>query len=154
MTIQIEYEEAKNLILTFLNNEKSSFPILVVVDNEAKELLEKDFKSELEEFKKYSDEELYKKYIKLSFKVFKICTYLEYLAMRDNKIFTIMLMRYRTQQMNIQVGDKVKYKRNNRVHVLKVSEISNSYGNKKIFYQPNGGFCMENEVIKKCKSKK
>lgn len=55
--------------------------------------------------------------------------------------------------MNIQVGDKIKYKRNNRIHVLKVSEIGNTYGNKKIFYRLDGGFCMENEVMKKCKSK-
>jgi len=54
---------------------------------------------------------------------------------------------------SICVGDKIKYLRNKKVKVLKVSEIGNSYGSDKIFYRQDGGFCMGKEVIKKCKNK-
>lgn len=55
--------------------------------------------------------------------------------------------------MIIEIGNKIKYKRNGKIKVLKVSEIGNSYGGQKIFYNYNGGFCLEKEVIKKCKIK-
>jgi hypothetical protein len=54
---------------------------------------------------------------------------------------------------SIFIGDKIKYLRNKKVKVLKVSEIGRSYGSDKIFYKHDGGFCIGKEVIKKCRNK-
>lgn len=53
----------------------------------------------------------------------------------------------------LNIGDKVKYIRNKKIKILKVCEISKSYGNDFILYNYNGGFCMGKEVIKICKNK-
>ena len=54
---------------------------------------------------------------------------------------------------SIFVNDKIKYIRNKKAKVLKISEIGKSYRRDKIFYTQNGSFCMGKEVIKKCKNK-
>lgn len=54
---------------------------------------------------------------------------------------------------SVKIGTKLKYSRNGKIKIIKVYEIGKSYGSKKIFYNFNGGFCMENEVIKICKIK-
>lgn len=48
---------------------------------------------------------------------------------------------------SIKHGDTIKYFRNNKFTNLKVYEIGSSYGNDKIFYNENGGFCMGKEVV-------
>ena len=48
---------------------------------------------------------------------------------------------------SIKNGDVIKYFRNNKFTNLKVYEIGSSYGNDKIFYNKNGGFCMGKEVV-------
>lgn len=80
----IKYIEVKDLIKNHLNKQAPT-PIIIVVNDEVKNLLDFDFKNHLELLNKYDDEKLFREGRKWGLKVFKIYTYFEFNKIEDNK---------------------------------------------------------------------
>lgn len=80
------YMEAKKLINDHLAN-KNPLPMIVVMpDDDIKELLQNDFRLKLNQFKEYENEKLFREGRKLFGSVFKIYTYLEYKEIEKTEV--------------------------------------------------------------------
>ena len=68
------YIKTENLILNFLQTSSNKIPIVIVVNEEIKKLLEEKFKDKMNEFSKYKEDILFQSARGLGIKLFKICT--------------------------------------------------------------------------------